>query len=59
VSRCDLEPNGTFYVEALEPSVADKRHAELMRRLEALQAQVAALGASGLTGESGPPQHPA
>jgi uncharacterized membrane protein YcaP (DUF421 family) len=43
VSRCELEPNGTFYVEGLEPSLAEKNHAELMARLEVLQAQVAAL----------------
>lgn len=43
VQRCELEPNGTFYVEAFEPSVADRQHAELVARLEALQSQVAAL----------------
>jgi len=45
VSRCELEPNGTFYVEGIEPSIADKRHDELMARIEALQAQVASLRA--------------
>ena len=29
VQRCELEPNGTFYVEAFEPSIADKQHDEL------------------------------
>jgi uncharacterized membrane protein YcaP (DUF421 family) len=43
VHRCELEPNGTFYVEGVEPSIADKRHEDLMRQLAALQAQVAAL----------------
>jgi uncharacterized membrane protein YcaP (DUF421 family) len=43
VQRCELEPNGTFYVEAFEPSVDDKRHAELVARMEALQSQIAAL----------------
>jgi len=43
VSRCELEPNGTFYVEAIEPSIAEKHHADMMARLDALQAQVAAL----------------
>ena len=43
VKRCELEPNGTFYVEPFEPSVADKRHDELMAKLEALTAEVAAL----------------
>jgi uncharacterized membrane protein YcaP (DUF421 family) len=45
VHRCDLEPNGTFYIEGLEPSIAEKHHADLMARLEALQAQVTALRA--------------
>ncbi len=45
VSRCELEPNGTFYVEGVEPSIADKRHDELLQRFQALQAQVAGLGA--------------
>jgi uncharacterized membrane protein YcaP (DUF421 family) len=43
VKSCELEPNGTFYVEALEPSLADKRHAELLTRFDALSHQVAAL----------------
>jgi uncharacterized membrane protein YcaP (DUF421 family) len=43
VHRCELEPNGTFYIEAVEPSVAEKHHADLMARLDALQAQVAAM----------------
>ncbi|MGA2886903.1 MAG: YetF domain-containing protein [Terracidiphilus sp.] len=43
VRCCELEPNGTFYVEAFEPSAADKRHAELLARLDALNREVAAL----------------
>jgi len=43
VRRCELEPNGTFYVEAFEPSVADKQHAELLARLDNLQSQIAEL----------------
>ena len=43
VQRCELEPNGTFYVEAFEPSLADKQHDELLAKLEALQSQIAAL----------------
>jgi uncharacterized membrane protein YcaP (DUF421 family) len=43
VRRCELEPNGTFYVEPFEPSAADKHHAELMARLDALTKEVAAL----------------
>jgi uncharacterized membrane protein YcaP (DUF421 family) len=45
VHLCELEPNGTFYVEAFDPSIADKRHAELLDRLDALSREVAALRA--------------
>ena len=43
VRKCQLEPNGTFYVEAFDPSAAEKRHDELLARLEALSREVAAL----------------
>ncbi len=43
VRKCELEPNGTFYVEAYEPSDADKRHAELVAKLDALTREVALL----------------
>jgi uncharacterized membrane protein YcaP (DUF421 family) len=43
VRLCQLEPNGTFYVEANDPSVDDKRHAELLARLDALAREVASL----------------
>ncbi|MGA2807841.1 MAG: YetF domain-containing protein [Terracidiphilus sp.] len=43
VHRCELEPNGTFYVEAFDPSAADRHHAELLARLDALSREVAAL----------------
>jgi uncharacterized membrane protein YcaP (DUF421 family) len=45
VRRCELEPNGSFYVEAFEPSIADKRHAELLAKFEELNREVAALRA--------------
>ena len=45
VHRCELEPNGTFYVEARDPSIADKQHAELLARLDALSQEIAALRA--------------
>jgi uncharacterized membrane protein YcaP (DUF421 family) len=47
VHRCELEPNGTFYVEGFEPSASARQHAELLARLEALQSQVAALRPQG------------
>lgn len=43
VRRCELEPNGTFYVEAFDPSIADKRHSELMAKIDALSRDLAAL----------------
>ena len=43
VRRCELEPNGTFYVEAFDPSIDDKRHAELMAKIDALSREVASL----------------
>ncbi len=43
VRKCELEPNGTFYVEAFDPSADDKRHTELLARLDALSREVAAL----------------
>ncbi len=45
VHKCELEPNGTFYVEAFDPSVADKRHAELLARLDGISHEVALLRA--------------
>ena len=43
VRKCELEPNGTFYVEAFEPSADDKRHTELLARIDELAREVAAL----------------
>ena len=43
VKRCELEPNGSFYVEAFEPSTADQQHAAVMARLDALAQEVASL----------------
>ena len=43
VRKCELEPNGTFYVEPFEPTVEDKRHAEVMTRLETLAKELATL----------------
>jgi uncharacterized membrane protein YcaP (DUF421 family) len=43
VRRCVLEPNGTFYVEPMEPSTAEQQHEELVAKLEALTREVAAL----------------
>jgi uncharacterized membrane protein YcaP (DUF421 family) len=43
VRRCELEPNGSFYVEPFDPSIDDKRHTELVTRLDALARELAAL----------------
>ncbi|HUY93659.1 MAG TPA: YetF domain-containing protein [Terracidiphilus sp.] len=49
VGRCELEPNGTFYVEPVEPSPAEKQHAELLARFDAMAAEL-----SGLRARLGP-----
>jgi uncharacterized membrane protein YcaP (DUF421 family) len=41
--RCELEPNGTFYMEGVDPSATQKNHGELITRLEALSKEIAAL----------------
>lgn len=51
VRRCELEPNGTFYVEAVEPSVAERQHGEVLARLEAVTRELAGLRAQ-MTGNS-------
>jgi len=43
VKRCELEPNGSFYVEPFDPSIDDERHKELVDQLSALSKQIAAL----------------
>jgi uncharacterized membrane protein YcaP (DUF421 family) len=43
VRRIELEPNGTFYVEAMDPSATEQYHAEVIDRLDKLTQQVAAL----------------
>ena len=53
VHSCVLEPNGTFYVEAFEPSLDDKHHAELMAKIDALAREVAALRARPGLGAEG------
>lgn len=45
VGQCVLEPNGTFYVEPVEPSKADHQHDELIAKIDALTKQVTALQA--------------
>ena len=43
IHRCELEPNGTFYIEGNEPSLADRRHSELLERLDALSREISLL----------------
>jgi len=47
VHRCELEPNGTFYVEGQEPPVSERQHAELLARLDSLSQELAALRSPG------------
>ena len=46
VHRCELEPNGSFYLEAIEPPLADRHHQELLSRLDALSREIAELRAA-------------
>ena len=41
VRRCQLEPSGTFYIEAFETSTVEKQHKELLSRLESLAREIA------------------
>jgi len=43
VLRIELEPNGSFYVESMNPSAAEKYHAEVIARLDALAREIQAL----------------
>jgi len=49
VHCCELEPNGTFYIEGRDPSIADKRHEELLAKIEALVQQLKTLQGTGNT----------
>ena len=51
VRKCELEPNGTFYIEAFDPSADDKRHTELLARLDALKSELSRLRTTGAVGE--------
>ena len=49
IHHCELEPNGSFYIEGKDPSVADKRHEELLSKLDALNKEIATLRARPAT----------
>jgi uncharacterized membrane protein YcaP (DUF421 family) len=40
VRKCELQPNGTFYVEGYDPTADDKRHGELLKHIESLSASI-------------------
>ena len=40
IENCVLDENGTFYVEAKEPTQADKQHAELLNKIKELSGQI-------------------
>jgi len=52
VRLCQLDPNGTFYVEPFDPSIEDKRHAELVAHIDKLHSEVARLHSLRAAGES-------
>ena len=45
VRTCVLEPNGTFYIEAIQPSADEAQRAEVMEALERLTREVQAMRA--------------
>jgi hypothetical protein len=45
VRKCQLEPNGTFYLESFDPTDSEKHHTELLARLDALSREIASLRA--------------
>ncbi len=45
VETCVLEPNGTFYIEAIKPSVEDRQRAEIAEAIRALTLEVRELRA--------------
>jgi len=51
VARCELEPNGTFYIEAAEPSPTERQHEQLMAKLETMSTEIAGLR-TRLSGEA-------
>ncbi len=44
IEHCVLEPGGNFFVQGKSPGSDQVRHAEILRTLDALKAQIAALG---------------
>jgi len=45
VAKCVLEPNGTFYVEAVTPSTSDVERGEVLKAVKELTAEVQSLKA--------------
>ncbi len=43
VERCVLEPGGTFFIRGRTPPAEDRRHVELLERLDALEGKIEAL----------------
>jgi uncharacterized membrane protein YcaP (DUF421 family) len=43
VAKCELEPNGTFFIEAVDPSPTERQHEQLMAKLEAMSKEIAGL----------------
>ncbi len=45
VEKCVLEPNGTFYVEAMKPNRGDMDRADILKAVRALTEEVQSLKA--------------
>jgi uncharacterized membrane protein YcaP (DUF421 family) len=50
IRRCEIEPNGSFYIEPMDPSPIERQHSELMAKIDALTREVAGLRTAGSAG---------
>lgn len=51
IQSCVLEPNGTFFIEGKRPRISERRHDELLHRLERLESLLEKRLAAGLAAE--------
>ena len=43
IDKCVIEPGGTFFIQGKTPPVDETRHKELLKRLDQLTAEIAAI----------------
>ena len=50
IRRCEIEPNGSFYIEPMDPSPAERQHSDLVAKIDALAREIAAMRAEASGG---------